>query len=195
MHDITDNSTALAPEVTTCLEMTAPQQLRRRDAAGLSVMQVPATDWDTGRNLYLEVGAPWHWIDRLHWGEERWRARYASPGVQLWTGSVGTQVAGYFELDSADAETELAYFGLRPDFIGRGLGGALLTLAVERAWATGSRRVWVHTSDRDHPAALANYIARGFSVYATERTLTPMTVRPPGAARPAAEALPASSSS
>ena len=44
-----------------------------------------------------------------------------------------------------------------------GLGGWLLTRAVERAWAVeGTRRVWLHTCELDSPAALANYEARGF---------------------------------
>ena len=30
------------------------------------------------------------------------------------------------------------------------------------------RRVWVHTCDLDHPNALVNYQARGFSVYKVE---------------------------
>lgn len=174
MHGNTDNTAPMAPETITFLEMTAPRQLRRREVAGLGVAQVPATEWETGRDLYVEVGAPWQWIDRFAWSTDRWRAHYIDPGVQLWTGCIGADVVGYFELDTAGAETELAYFGLRPDFIGRGLGGALLTLAVERAWATGCRRVWVHTSDRDHPAALDNYLARGFSIYAMERKLTPV---------------------
>ena len=41
--------------------------------------------------------------------------------------------AGYFELSAiASAATEIAYFGLLPEFTGRGLGGYLLTVAVER---------------------------------------------------------------
>lgn len=49
---------------------------------------------------------------------------------------------------------EIAYFGLLPRFIERGLGGALLTATVERAWAMGARRVWVHTCSLVHPSAL-----------------------------------------
>jgi hypothetical protein len=30
------------------------------------------------------------------------------------------------------------------------------------------RRVWVHTCTLDHPSALKNYQARGFSLYKTE---------------------------
>jgi GNAT superfamily N-acetyltransferase len=65
-------------------------------------------------------------------------------------------------------------FGLVPEFVGRGFGGALLTFAVELAWdleavgAPAIRRVWLHTSSRDHPHALRNYEARGFRPYRTE---------------------------
>jgi GNAT superfamily N-acetyltransferase len=66
-------------------------------------------------------------------------------------------------------EVEIAYFGLLLKFIGRGLGGALLTSAIENAWAWSPTpsRVWVHTCNRDHPSALANYQARGFKIYKT----------------------------
>ncbi len=67
-------------------------------------------------------------------------------------------------------EVEIAYFGLLPDFIGRGLGGALLTSAIENAWTWSPTpsRIWVHTCNRDHPFALANYQARGFAIYKVE---------------------------
>ena len=49
-----------------------------------------------------------------------------------------------------------------------GVGGWLLTRAVERAWEVeGTRRVWLHTCDLDSPAALGNYRARGFVPCAT----------------------------
>jgi GNAT superfamily N-acetyltransferase len=63
---------------------------------------------------------------------------------------------------------EIAYFGLLPAFIGRGLGGALLTNAIEEAWQMSPERVWVHTCTLDHPSALANYQARGMEVYKVE---------------------------
>jgi GNAT superfamily N-acetyltransferase len=58
---------------------------------------------------------------------------------------------------------------LLPEFIGRGFGSALLTSAIETAWAWAPElsRVWVHTCNRDHPSALANYQARGFKIYKT----------------------------
>ena len=83
--------------------------------------------------------------------------------------SVRGAPAGYFELRRDDeADVEIAYFGLLHQFLGRGLGAHLLTEAVERAWAIGATRVWLHTCSLDHPAALPNYVKRGFTAYRTE---------------------------
>ena len=63
----------------------------------------------------------------------------ADPEVSLWLMTVGGAPAGYFELRRDDAGgIEIVYFGLLPEFTGRGLGGHLLTAAVERAWAIGA---------------------------------------------------------
>src|SRR5436190_1302538 len=75
--------------------------------------------------------------------------------------------AGYFELDAAPAsETELCYFGLIPEFIGRGFGPFLLQAAIDRAWERPIGRLWVHTRTFDHPKALGHYQRAGFVVYA-----------------------------
>ena len=48
---------------------------------------------------------------------------------------------GYFELNIQDKDVELAYFGLFPQFVGKGLGGRLLSAAIENAWGTETNRV------------------------------------------------------
>ncbi len=79
-------------------------------------------------------------------------------------------VAGYFELRNCeDGSVEIAYFGLLPEFLGRGLGKHLLTCATEQAWADGANRVWLHTCTLDDPAALPNYLKRGFRPFRTEK--------------------------
>jgi GNAT superfamily N-acetyltransferase len=63
---------------------------------------------------------------------------------------------------------------LLPHAVGTGQGGALLTGAIERAWAMGASRVYVNTCSLDHPAALSNYQKRGFQ-------LVRVVERPPAA--------------
>ncbi|OGT84125.1 MAG: hypothetical protein A3H91_14880 [Gammaproteobacteria bacterium RIFCSPLOWO2_02_FULL_61_13] len=170
---------ALAPETTTYLEMLSPGELRpsRADPGMLTVRRLPASEFATGRRLYQEVGNDYLWIDRLVWSDRQWLEYYQRPDIEFWVGESGGNLAGYFELDAGkDGSTELAYFGLLPSAIGRGLGGLLLTAAIRRAWANGAKRVWVHTSSRDHAGALPNYLARGFRIYKSETSLAPTTV-------------------
>ena len=42
------------------------------------------------------------------------------------------------------------------------------TAAVKRCWEMGAKRVWLHTCTQDNPAALPNYVKRGFTPYKTE---------------------------
>jgi GNAT superfamily N-acetyltransferase len=115
------------------------------------------------RYLYEEVGRAYQWTDRLGWSDQTIRAYLANPGVSVWLMSWEEAPAGYFELrQHEDSSVEIAYFGLLPDFIGRGWGKHLLTRAVQAAWQLGVERVWLHTCTLDHPAALPNYLKRGF---------------------------------
>ncbi len=164
-------------EVTTYyLEMLSADRLRPRtcDDASWHVCRA-ARDPAINREFYRTVGADWTWTDRLGWPTERWQAYIEQPGLETWIARLDDQDVGYFELDDQAAEgVEIAYFGLLPEFIGRGLGGVLLTDAVRRAWQVEPPRVWVHTCTLDHPQALANYLARGFQIYKTETHQQPV---------------------
>jgi ribosomal protein S18 acetylase RimI-like enzyme len=155
----------------TYLEMRSADAVRPAAAASepLTVARERPCPPEQYRALYLGIGAAYHWTDRAGWTDAEIRAHVTLPGVEVWLARVGGTVAGFFELrDWPDGSTEIAYFGLLPAFVGRGLGGALLTEALRQAWARQPSRVWLHTSSLDHPAALANYRARGFTVTRVE---------------------------
>ena len=155
----------------TYLELKRAEDLRPAGAPSeqISVHQVDGCAPSFWRRLYSEVGSQYHWVDRLVWSDDDIRAYLADPAVSLWVLSVDGGVAGYFELRThADDSVEIAYFGLLPSYVGRGLGKYLLSEAAARAWALRPARVWLHTSTLDHPAALPNYLARGFEVFKVE---------------------------
>ena len=88
---------------------------------------------------------------------------------RIWLLTHETVPAGFAELErAADGSVEMVYFGLLPDFVGRGVGRAFLDAVVGRAWDSGTTRVWLHTCTLDHPRALANYLAGGFRVVREE---------------------------
>jgi GNAT superfamily N-acetyltransferase len=154
---------------TTYLEIGALEELQRKAAADarFEVREAIVPQWQVNRFLYCSVGEQWGWTDKRTWTDERWQAYVESADLRTFIGFIDESIAGYYELQKKSNEVEIAYFGLAPEFIGHGLGGALLSSAIENAFAWGAERVWVHTCTLDHPAALRNYVARGMRVYAT----------------------------
>jgi GNAT superfamily N-acetyltransferase len=119
------------------------------------------------RYLYETVGTPWLWYERRLWNDAELAAELGKSTTEIFVLYVGGVPAGYFELDAAAArETELRYFGLVPEFIGRRLGPFMLRAAIDRAWLRPIERLWVHTRMFDHPKALGYYQRAGFVVYA-----------------------------
>ena len=154
------------------LEMRDPAELRAAvRQPGLEVRACELPQWELNRFLYQLVGAPWQWHAKLGWSDEQWRAWTENPDLRTFIGWHSGTIAGYYELHrQAEGNVEIAYFGLAPRLIGRGLGGDLLSRCIADAWAWGARRVWVHTCSLDHPSALVNYQARGLRIFAEDHT-------------------------
>jgi GNAT superfamily N-acetyltransferase len=159
-------------EVTrTYLEMRARSELQPALSADpqIRIEQLHDCSPSLYRHLYVEVGRNYHWIDRLPWTDEQIAAYLQEPETSLWLMTYENESAGYFELRRCeDSSIEIAYFGLLPGFLGRGMGKHLLTCATEQAWVDGARRVWLHTCTLDDSAAMPNYLKRGFRPFKTE---------------------------
>ncbi|RAX50359.1 GNAT family acetyltransferase [Arthrobacter sp. AQ5-05] len=174
---------------TTHLQQLSRDELlpsKRALPAGARLERVEAITPEFSRFLYRGVGSEWNWVDRLSLARTEWESLLRTPGTETHVLYVDGAPGGYIELagrtEGATTEVEIMYFGLFPHCIGRGLGGALLTEGISRAWNLDARfegfgpvsRVWVHTCTLDGPAAIANYEARGLRVFHTEREmLTP----------------------
>lgn len=168
---------------TSYLEMADPGQLRPARPSGLDLRvqraEVPCPELN--RFFYTSVGGDWYWIDRLGWSYERWLAYLERPELETWVGYVAGTPAGYCELEQQGGNgVEIVSFGLLPQFRGRGAGGELLSRAVERAWSMKAVRVWLHTCTLDGPRALANYQARGFTLYREEVSQVDVPEEAPG---------------
>ena len=162
---------ALTEVVRTYLEMPNPEAHQAAPlSSGARVEQVFDCPVSFHRFLYREVGRHYHWRDRLTWTDRQIEEYLADPAIALHVLYIQGSPAGYFELRlEADGSVEIAYFGLLPEYIGRGLGKGLLSEAVRRAWERGATRVWLHTCTLDDPAALPNYLKRGFAPFKEEK--------------------------
>ena len=164
-----DNQCPVAVTIT-YLQMLSPEELRpmRAEDSRFWIREAKVKQWQFNRFMYALVGQPWSWKDKEPWSDAQWQAYAEADNLRTFGAWFDGSPAGYFELRLEDGEVEIAYFGLAPRFIGRGFGAALLTSAIEEAWAWGPNRVWVHTCTLDHPAAVKNYQARGMRIYKVE---------------------------
>jgi GNAT superfamily N-acetyltransferase len=158
--------------VRTHLAMESPDQLRPADrlVPGARFERRKPCPVPLYRRLYRDVGGQVYWHDRLEWTDAELAAYLARPEITVYEAMVHKDSAGYFELGQRDdGSVEIVYFGLTAPFIGRGLGGVMLTHAVREAWSMKANRVWLHTCTLDNEYALPNYKARGFREFKTER--------------------------
>ncbi|MFM7322212.1 MAG: GNAT family N-acetyltransferase [Armatimonadota bacterium] len=165
------------------LERTEAPNTDRPLPDGFALVRMRTPQPEVNRFLYTAVGGAWYWVDQLGRTFAWWRDRVQAPGFETWLLMEEGSIAGYFELEPKGGDVlELAYFGLLPPYVDRGgLGGPLLRAAIGRAWEAGANRLQVETCSLDHPAALANYRARGFRVVRTathSRTLPDEPVGP-----------------
>lgn len=127
--------------------------------------QVEEPNPSLNRFFYISIGFNWMWYSKAGWSYEQWASLANSAAYETWvTYHQGTPI-GYFELDlSAAKKTEVASFGLLPEYTGRGFGREHLQLAIDRAWRDETELVWLDTCSLDSPAALPNYLKCGFEI-------------------------------
>lgn len=167
--------------VTTYLHMTDPAQFQPAfvDLPGQQLMLLPMEQVDVAfyRFLYDSVGDQWRWRDRRLLVDDELAAALAQPGCEVHVLYVDGVPAGYVELLKQGDEVEIAYLGLRPAYLGLGLGKHLLSYGIARAWELGANRLHVHTCSLDAPQAVANYVKRGFRIYRVEEEPLPERYR------------------
>lgn len=171
----------LTPVTTWFLEMASPARLRLAGPPRLEAQLLRAEQPcpELSYFLYRAVGGPWYWLDRLEWTYAQWLELQGR--VETWVAYVGGTPAGYFELErQPDGSVLLVYFGLLRWAIGQGLGGWMLTRAIQRAWELGATTVKVNTCSLDGEYALRNYQARGFSIVRIDAGSRNLPDEPPG---------------
>ena len=127
-------------------------------------------DFQLNKFFYKQVGKKHRWIDRLSWSDEKWINFTSNKNLETYVISETEDLVGFFELlhNPELKETEISYFGLLEEYIGKGIGGYALSEAIKKSFERDIKRVWLHTCTLDHPNALKNYIARGMTVFKRE---------------------------
>jgi len=135
----------------------------------LEILEPP--DFQLNKFFYKQIGQNHRWIDRLTWDDNQWINYLNNSSVKTYILKDYGNLVGYFEtiLDFEKKNSEIAYFGVLKEYIGKKYGGYLLSEAINKSFKKGINRVWVHTCSLDHENALKNYLARGMQVFKSEK--------------------------
>jgi len=142
----------------------------KKSGDNYSLNQVIPNDFQLNKFFYKQIGKNYQWVDRLIWTDKNWIEYVSSPNLFTFVLKNNDDIAGFFELmyHKDKLETEIAYFGLLKEYIGKKLGGYMLSEAIKKSFSYNVKRVWAHTCSLDHKNALKNYLSRGMKIYNTE---------------------------
>lgn len=130
----------------------------------LAIMRAEAIPLHFYRYLYEQVGKPHHWLLRRHIADAELAEAIHNEDTQIEVLYVDGCPAGFYELDlqALPESVEIRYFGLAPEFQGRGLSKFFLSSAIFAAWEHEPQKVAIHTNTLDSPRALILYQKLGF---------------------------------
>ena len=142
----------------------------KKSGDNYSLNQVIPNDFQLNKFFYKQIGKNYQWVDRLIWTDKNWIEYVSNPNLFTFVLKNNEDIAGFFELmyHKDKLETEIAYFGLLKEYIGKKLGGYMLSEAIKKSFSYNVKRVWAHTCSLDHKNALKNYLSRGMKIYNTE---------------------------
>lgn len=158
------------PTVVTFLEMLErPSSIAPLPRGKVAIIRAEHPPVHFYRYLYDTIGRDYFWVDRKKVDDRQLAAIVQDSLVELYVLHVDGNPAGMAELDfRRHGIGQLAYFGLMPEFIGRGLGLFFLHQADLLAWSKPIEKLLVNTCTLDHPRALPMYQREGFVPYARE---------------------------
>ena len=164
-------------EITTrYLEMTQPPATpaSRPWPEGLRIEHCPSPTLSFYYYLMITIGEYWAWSGPRTKTDEENRAIIEDPSVHLFVPYMHGVPAGIVEVHAhKHPEVELMFFGLMPEFIGKGLGLVTLSWTVDRVFGMGAERFHLHTCTLDSPNALPVYQKAGFTLYDEKRHSVP----------------------
>jgi len=152
----------LRPVTVTFLEMHEPKEMPATlPNVHFEILPKPI-NVNEYRKYYYGVGEKHFWLDRIVMPDEELLEKINAPNVDIFIFKVNNEPAGYIEFVKEEKYVEILYFGIMPEFIGKGLGKYLLQWVIAKAWTYRPKWVQLNTCTLDHPNALGTYKKAGF---------------------------------
>jgi GNAT superfamily N-acetyltransferase len=123
---------------------------------------------DEYRKYYYGVGEKHFWLDRMVMPDEELFQKINADNIDIYVFYVNDKAAGYIEFIKEEKYVEILYFGLLPEFIGKGFGKYFLQWVIAKAWSYKPEWIQLNTCTLDHTNALGTYKKAGFKEVRTE---------------------------
>ena len=121
-------------------------------------------DYDNYISIYSAIGETYDWSGRVIISKDEVMEVLNIKTTEIYYNYIDNELIGYFEFDFTE-NAEIIYFGLMPDFIGKGLGKKMMDNALDILKSKNIDEVMLHTCALDHENALRFYKKCGFEVF------------------------------
>ena len=93
-------------------------------------------DFQLNKFLYNKIGKKYNWVDRLIWTDQDWIKYVSRFDMYTYILKIKNEIAGFFEIifHKEKFEIEIVYLGLLKEYIGKKLGGYLLSEAIKKSF-------------------------------------------------------------
>jgi len=118
---------------------------------------------DEYRKYYYGVGEKHFWLDRMVMPDEELFQKINADNIKVYVFYINNKPAGYIEFIVEEKYVEILYFGIMPEFIGKGFGKYFLQWVIAKAWSYKPGWIQLNTCTLDHPNALGTYKKAGFT--------------------------------
>lgn len=158
----------LKPATVTYLEMHEPKEAPTPIPDTHFELLSKPVSVEEYRKYYYGVGEKYSWLDRMVMPDEELFEKINAENIDIFVFYVNKEAAGYIEFIIEEKYVEILYFGLLPEFVGKGFGKYFLQWVIAKAWSYKPGWIQLNTCTLDHPNALPNYKKAGFVPVRTE---------------------------
>lgn len=158
----------------TRLEMSTPSSVAVPVPSGvrLAIMLAENMPVHLYRYLYEVIGKPHHWMLRRMQSDEKVASVLQAEETRILLLYVNGCPAGLAEMRlNLPESVDILYFGLVPDYQGRGLAKFFFAEILASAWSQNPKKLRLETNTLDSPRALQLYQRMGFSPVSTAQDI------------------------
>lgn len=137
----------------------------------ISLKVINPAEIDSYRNLWWAVGKNWNWNGRIEKTDYEISEVLNNENYYAYEICINNKQAGLMEFSIEDGLAEIIYFGLTPDFLGKGFGSQLFNFIINECMSNKATKIWLHTCSLDSPNALPFYLHKGFTLFKITRQI------------------------